>query len=59
MNLENITPEHLDAISSTWALKLNRANLYYQNLLKKVSSGDKDWKELPYFVVEALRELGY
>lgn len=57
--IKHITNEHIEVISSTWALKLNRPNLYYKNILRDVRDGLKEWELLPYFIVEALRGLEY
>ena len=46
----------LNILSSTWALRLNRVGLYYQEQVKTISEGLREVDTLPNFLVEILHQ---
>ena len=57
--ISELTSKDIEILSSSWALKKDRPNLYYNRLLKETKEGKRAVDELPYFVIKALTHLGY
>ena len=58
-DITDLSKEDREIVASSWGLKLNRNKAAYYKLLDYVKAETKDIKELPFFVVEMLTELGY